>query len=186
MDDKQYFKYLLHKSFLGNLYRRYYLFPILNRYLKGHMLDLGCGVGDMLQYRSNSIGVDINVFNVKFCKKNKHEAYLIKFNQLPFKDKVFDSVLLDNVLEHIKKPDLLLKEIKRVLKPNGILLIGVPGIWGFKEDIDHKYFYDETELKKLAIKHQFHVKKFIHMPLWRSNFLSQHIKRYCIYTQWVK
>lgn len=185
MKHRQYYEYLLNKSFLGNLYRRYYLFPILNCYLKGLMLDLGCGLGDMLAFRPNSVGADINPLNVEFCLNMGFEVYLMKRNKLPFNNQTFDSVLLDNVLEHIKDPDLLLKEIRRVLKPKGVLLIGVPGVWGYKEDLDHKTFYDESALKKLAKKNYFKPNRFIYMPLWKSNFLSKKVKRYCIYTQWV-
>jgi len=94
--------------------------------------------------------------------------------------------LLDNVLEHISKPTLLFNEIKRVLRPGGIILIGVPGIRGFKNDSDHKIFYDEMKLKNLAKKFNFSVKCIFYTPFFRSIFLSKGLKQYCIYTQWKK
>lgn len=51
-------------------------------------------------------------------------------DHLPFDSESFDSVLIDNVLEHIEDPNSLLAEIKRVIRPNGGLLIGVPGVLG--------------------------------------------------------
>ena len=181
-----YFEYLMRRSFLGDLYRRYVLYPRLNLHLKGRVLDVGCGIGDMLSYRKNTVGLDVNPLNVDFCQKRQLEAYVMKPDVIPFKDETFDSVLLDNVLEHIEKPSLLFKEIRRVLKPDGILLIGVPGIRGYESDDDHKVFYDEKKLHTLAQKNRFNVNHFFYTPLIKSTFLSKQLRQYCIYTQWSK
>jgi SAM-dependent methyltransferase len=179
-----YFEYLKKRSFLGGIYRRYVLYPRLNCYLQGKVLDVGCGIGDMLNYRDNTVGLDVNTLNVSFCKKRKLNAYVMKPNIIPFDDKSFDSVLLDNVLEHLESPSLLFKEIKRVLKTNGIILIGVPGQKGFSSDDDHKIFYDEKKLQILAQKNNFNVTQFFYTPLMKSKFLSQHVRQYCIYSLW--
>ena len=181
-----YFEYLMKRSFLGDLYRRYVLYPRLNLHLKGRVLDVGCGIGDMLSYRKNTVGLDVNSLNVDFCQKRQLEAHMMKPDVISFKDKTFDSVLLDNVLEHIEKPSLLFKEIRRVLKPDGILLIGVPGIKGYESDDDHKVFYDEKKLHALAQKNNFNVNQFFYTPLVKSKFLSQHVRQYCIYSLWSK
>jgi SAM-dependent methyltransferase len=172
------------RSFLGNIYRRFVLYPRLNFHLQGKVLDIGCGIGDMLNYRGNTFGLDVNPLNVDFCRKRKLNAYLMKPNNIPFNDKTFDSVLLDNVLEHINSPSLLFKEITRVLKPNGFLLIGVPGVKGYQSDDDHKIFYDEKKLQRLAKKNQFNVNQFFYMPFVKSKFLSQHLRQYCVYSKW--
>ena len=181
-----YFEYLMRRSFLGDLYRRYVLYPRLNFHLKGRVLDVGCGIGDMLSYRQNTVGLDVNPLNVDFCQKRQLEAHMMKPDIIPFRDETFDSVLLDNVLEHIEKPSLLFKEIRRVLKPDGILLIGVPGIKGYQSDDDHKVFYDEKKLHALAKKNRFNVNHFFYTPLIKSKFLSKQLRQYCIYTQWSK
>ena len=183
---KKYFHYLSKRSFFGKLYRNFILYPRLNKYLQGRVLDLGCGIGDMLNYRSNTLGVDVNPLNVNFCRKRNLDAYIMKSQIIPFEGKSFDSVLLDNVLEHIESPLFLFKEIRRVLKPDGILLIGVPGIKGYESDSDHKVFYDEKKLYALALKNRFNVNHFLYMPLIKSKFLSKHLRQYCIYTQWSK
>ena len=176
----------MRRSFLGDLYRRYVLYPRLNFHLKGRVLDVGCGIGDMLSYRQNTVGLDVNPLNVDFCQKRQLEAYVMKPDIIPFRDETFDSVLLDNVLEHIEKPSLLFKEIRRVLKPDGILLIGVPGIKGYQSDDDHKVFYDKKKLHTLAQKNRFNVNHFFYTPLIKSKFLSKQLRQYCIYTQWLK
>ena len=110
----------------------------------------------------------------------------MKPDQLPFKDQSFDSVFMDNVLEHIASPDRLFKEIRRILKPKGVLLIGVPGVKGYKRDADHKIFYDEINLATLSDRHAFEVNHVFYTPLVKSNLLNQHLNQYCIYTQWSK
>lgn len=174
------------RSFKGNFYRQFLLYPRLDRNLKGEVLDIGCGIGHMLRYRKRTIGCDINPFNIDYCKEKKLEAYLMKPDKLPFKNGSFDSVLLDNVLEHLASPNRLIEEIKRVLKPGGIIVIGVPGLSGYKRDSDHKFFYDEKKLALLASRHNFKISHFFYMPFLKSNFLDKYLKQYCIYTIWSK
>ena len=59
-DYQDYFNYLRGRSRLGLLYRKYWLYPRLNKYLYGDVLDVGCGVGDLLSFRPSTIGVDVN------------------------------------------------------------------------------------------------------------------------------
>jgi SAM-dependent methyltransferase len=94
--------------------------------------------------------------------------------------------LLDNVLEHIQNPENLLKEIYRVLRSGGKLLVGVPGIKGQHSDPDHKIFYDESALRLLAQRHQFWVTEQFHMPLFKSSWLSKSLSQYCVYSVWKK
>lgn len=181
---QQYFEYLKNRSFLGRIYRRFFLYPKINRLIHGRLLDVGCGVGDMLAFRPNSVGVDINDLNVKFCRWRGLDVQLMPIDQLPFANASFDSVLLDNVLEHITEPGPLLNEIKRIMLPDGVLVIGVPGLLGQLCDDDHKVYYDEAMLYKLADKLGFEITKMVYTPLCKSVFLSQVVKQYCIYSQW--
>ena len=183
---QQYSNYLMQRSRVGSLYRNFVLYPKLCKYLKYKTLDIGCGIGDMLKYRPNTIGVDVNPHNVEICKSRGLPAQIMDYDLLPFAEGSFDSVLLDNVLEHIEFPDILIKEIHRVLVESGQLIVGVPGVKGQQSDSDHKVFYDELALTKLALRHKFSIKKFIYMPLFKSLWLSQRIRQYCIYSLWVK
>lgn len=186
MDASEYFLYLKNRSFLGLLYRKLFLYPLLKSYLKGRLLDIGCGIGDMLISRSNSVGVDVNSHNIEFCRKKGLEAYVMEAEKLPFESNSFDSIILDNVLEHIKNPTNIILEIKRTLKHEGVLLIGVPGIKGFASDLDHKTFYNENDLANLALKSGFEVNHFFYMPFFKSEFLSRKLRQYALYTVWIK
>lgn len=176
----EYFSYLMKRSFLGGVYRRNLLYPKLSSYLDGLTLDVGCGIGDMLSYRANTIGVDVNPRNVDYCQRKGFSAYVMEPDILPFEHAVFDSALLDNVLEHIVDPKPLLSDIRRVLRPKGSFVVGVPGIRGFSSDSDHKVFYDEVSLVSTLREARFSAKRIFHMPI-RSRFLSERMRQYCIY-----
>ncbi len=66
-----YSQYLAKRSFLGAHYRNFFLCPRINHYLSGKLIDIGCGIGDMLSYRTNSIGLDVNPYSINFCKKKQ-------------------------------------------------------------------------------------------------------------------
>jgi SAM-dependent methyltransferase len=175
-----YFNYLKNRSNIGLLYRKYIIYPKLCSKLNGLTLDVGCGIGDMLAFRKNTYGVDINPYLVEYCFNNGHKVYQIINNQLPFNNLQFDSVLLDNVLEHISEPESLLIEIKRILKKGGLLIIGVPGILGYQKDLDHKIFYDEDKLNNLISSLNFSTVYFFGIP-FLSSYLSKVLPQYCLY-----
>jgi SAM-dependent methyltransferase len=175
-----YFAYLRKRSRLGYLYRRFWLYPVLSRQLKGRVLDVGCGIGDFLAFRPGSVGVDINPLTVEWCRSRGLDARVMERGRIPYDDASFDSVVLDNVLEHIADPTPLLAEVFRVLAPGGILLLGVPGPRGFSADPDHKVFYDENALVYAAMKSGFDRLRILHLPL-RAGWLATRISQYCLY-----
>ena len=177
----EYYNYMKKTSIIGNIYRKYFIFNGLNKNLKGRCLDVGCGLGNFIRYRTNTDGADINPISINYIKKDGFKAYLIKKNKIPVKKKLYDSVIMDNVLEHIKNPNNLLLECKRVIKPNGILLIGVPGEKGFNSEKDHKIHYNQKslilKLKKFKFKH---IKTF-YRPFEFSLF-NNYLRQYCMYS----
>jgi SAM-dependent methyltransferase len=177
---KKYFLYLQERSYLGYLYRNYWLYPKLCSHLSERVLDVGCGIGDLLRYRKNTIGCDINPETVKYCQLQGFDAHLMEVGELPFETNSFDGVVLDNVLEHIEDPHLILCEIERVLVSGGCLIVGVPGIKGFANDYDHKVFYSKGGLIDLLIRYRFVESAIFSMPLnWRC--LDAAISQYCVY-----
>ena len=177
---KDYYAYLQGRSLKGRLYRNWWLYPRLVRHLSGRVLDIGCGIGDMLRFRPNTVGVDINPETVAWCRKQGLDAHHMERDRLPFGVGTFDGVILDNVLEHIAEPQPLLAEAKRVLKPSGRLLAGVPGPKGYQSDPDHNVYYDEAGLIHLMQKNGFSCRMILPMPL-RLYRLYARIRQYCIY-----
>ncbi len=180
MDHADYFAYLRTRSPLGWLYRNAWLYPRLSTHLHGEVLDVGCGIGDMLRFRPGTVGADVNARSVDWGREQGLDMHLIVDGVLPFDSGRFDAALMDNVLEHIESPAPLLAEIRRVLKPSGTLLVGVPGRKGFSADPDHKVYYDRESLCACLAKQGFSAQRSFHMPLpwtWPDTRLSQH----CLY-----
>jgi SAM-dependent methyltransferase len=179
-DQSAYFAYLKTRSRRAALYRRFILYPLLNRHISGAALDIGCGLGDMLAFRQNTVGADVNPHAVAYCRSRGLDARLIEDGCLPFADASFDTVILDNVLEHVPNPRALLREIHRVLKQAGGVLVGVPGERGYASDSDHKVFYDEPLLTATLAAAGFEVNRVLHVP-FRSRVLARRLRQYCVY-----
>ena len=181
-----YFSYLQQRSRLGLWYRTRYLYPRLSRYLRaGRVLDVGCGIGDLLRFRRHTVGVDINTIAVAWCRAQGLDAVRMEPDRLPFPDADFDGAMLDNVLEHIVEPEPILSEIHRVLRNRGHLIVGVPGQKGYASDPDHKVFYDQTRLVKTVTARDFSLIRVLHMPL-RSRFLDKRLRQYALYGIFVR
>ena len=172
-----YFSYLKKRGRLGYIYRQYWLYPTICHSLNGKVLDVGCGIGDFLRYRPNTQGVDVNPKTVEYCKERGLDVQLMELDRLPFESSSFDSVVLDNVLEHIENPESILKEIKRVLVDKGIFVVGVPGIKGYASDSDHKVFYSKEGLVEKLNNAGFSEINVFGMPLdldWLDNKMKQY------------
>ena len=93
-----------------------------------NILDIGCATGEycqkLIELGFNCIGIDINEKYVKKANEIGVEAYVMSGNDLKFPDKSFDTILLFEVLEHVKNPENVLNEAIRVAKKN--ILITVP------------------------------------------------------------
>jgi len=176
-----YYKYLKKRSKLGLFYRKNYLYPKLEKKLIKPSLDVGCGIGDMITF-SNKVthGIDINENLVKYCKNNGQNVFLIKNFIYPFEDNSFNSIILDNVLEHLENPEKTINEIKRVLKFDGIILIGVPGHKGYLHDQDHKIFYDDKKIDIFCKMFNLILKEKFSTP-FSLDFLENYLKIYCRY-----
>jgi SAM-dependent methyltransferase len=106
--------------------------PILRKYaLKGPILDLGCAEGKIAGIffkQGNIIGLDNCWDLIKENRKIDTYKALIMADalQMPFKEKVFESVFSNCVIEHIQDLKRTLRESARVIKEDGIFLFTVP------------------------------------------------------------
>lgn len=101
---------------------------------KSKVLDIACGVGIFTgiakKYRKDLevIGVDISHRALKLASAKYPEVVFIQsdISELPYPDAHFDMVCGFDVLEHIKDVDRVLKEVQRVVKPNGYVHFHIP------------------------------------------------------------
>lgn len=99
--------------------------------VSGLVLDIGCGFGygsKILNKNSSVVSIDISGNALLYAKsKYPGPSYLRGDAQiLPFKDACFDSIVAFEVIEHVDNGTNLLKEIYRVLKKGGILILSSP------------------------------------------------------------
>ena len=111
--------------------------PILLDYLEladdDRVLDCGCGMGFHLLVleslrRLRLVGLDPDAERLERARAEGVTAELVHGDarQLPFRDASFDKVLMTEVLEHIRDDRQALREVRRVLRPGGVLALSVP------------------------------------------------------------
>lgn len=98
-------------------------------------LVVGCGSGDEMRLVNATMltALDLSYVAVnKARQKASHGHYLQADGmRLPFPDMSFDLVLTSEVIEHIPQPDEMLRDIWRVLKPDGTVIISTPNWFSF-------------------------------------------------------
>lgn len=140
----------------------------------GRYLDVGCGTGLITRFLpSGTVGIDLNPRNLQKAKQYAAQARFVLGDAegtLPLRDQSLDLAVCTETLEHLLCPLQALKEIYRVLKPNGVLVGSVPGespIWklrwtsssrkSFHEEPYHKH-YRRDEVKMLLSQY-LHIEK---------------------------
>jgi len=114
--------------------------------LSGRLLDVGCGSKpyQALFTVYAYIGLDIDS---EASRKRGIADHHYDGNTFPFADASFDSVLCNQVLEHVFNPNEFLGEIVRVLKPGGKLLLTVPFVWD-----EHEQPYDYARYSSFGLR----------------------------------
>ena len=120
---------------------RYYE-KAIRQHARGRLLDLGCGYGPYLEIYSGLVEENVCLdWENSFHKSPFLDLTADLNNPIPLPDESFDTILVTDVLEHIREPQLLVREIARLLRNNGKAIIGVPFFyWLHEEPFDyHRY-----------------------------------------------
>jgi len=135
----------------------------LAKNLKGRILDVGCGqkpYKNLFDYKEY-IGIEIDTPE---NRKNKKADYFYDGKVIPFPNDSFDSVITTEVLEHVFYPNEFLKEINRVTKMGGFLLITVPFVWD-----EHEQPFDYARYTSFGLKHLLNISGFEIIKHRKSN-----------------
>lgn len=106
-------------------------FQKYKKFIKGKTLDFGCGDGFFAEvvFGKGRIDVGLDLINsrAKTAEKNSIYKKVVYYTgeKIPFANNYFSTIVSNCVLEHIPNLSKLLKEIRRVLKPNGYFLTSV-------------------------------------------------------------
>ncbi len=157
----------------------------------GRVLDIGCGTGKLLDWLKRH---DWQVYGVEICKQAAEYGNSFGLNifngeliEAKFSSEFFDVVVINQVLEHLYDPRGTLREIHRILKRDGMLLVGVPNIgsyearvfgryWSALEIPRHLYHFSIHSLRLLLTENNFDIQKIIgktfFIPYLHKNSLS--------------
>ncbi len=107
-----------------------------NHKQKGRVLDVGCGIGTFLLLAKESgyevWGTEISDFGSRYAEENLAlDVYKGDLKEAQFPSAHFDIITLWHTLEHVPDPKATLKEIHRILKEDGLLVIAVPNLHNF-------------------------------------------------------
>lgn len=106
---------------------------------RGRVLDIGCADGwarNAVSAQCHYIGLDYPLTS-RTIYGTRPDVYGDAAS-LPFQTDAFDTVLLLEVLEHVARPQAVVQEIQRVLKPGGVLVLSVPFLYPM-HDAPHDY-----------------------------------------------
>ncbi|HOJ63171.1 MAG TPA: class I SAM-dependent methyltransferase [Spirochaetota bacterium] len=97
----------------------------LSKHINGKILDIGCGIKPyqhLFNYEEY-IGLE---WDTEENRRLKKADFFYDGKDFPFENETFDSIISTQVLEHIFEPEIFLKEMNRILKPNGNILLSLP------------------------------------------------------------
>ena len=97
----------------------------------GRLLDVGCGSGHFLASARKILGVDAYgvepyTYDAAFAEGNGLSIFSGTLEEAQFPDNFFDAITMNHVFEHLRHPRSTLRELQRIIKPGGEVIIGVP------------------------------------------------------------
>jgi ubiquinone/menaquinone biosynthesis C-methylase UbiE len=165
------------------------------------VLDAGCGDGLQLEkyVRSNrAFGMDISLTRLERAKERLRENIFFSGDlfKLPLRENVFDVVILGEIIEHLEEPEVVLREVYRVLNPSGHIIMDTPSQsnmvdlilrlfrinpnWGYEVDKTHLWFFKMSQIVRLLKKAGYAQIKVKGAPFLRYNLPIIH------HCTWVK
>lgn len=163
---------------------------------KGRILDIGAAAGFFLKVAKDNgwetYGVEPSKWSSEFANRNyKVNVKQGVLKEARFKDSFFDVVTMWDVLEHVPDPSSELKEVFRILKPGGMLIINYPDFgtpmarlagskWWFLLSV-HLFYFDRNSIEQILIKSGFVNPCF--KPYWQSLSLGHLAKMLGLYSK---
>jgi SAM-dependent methyltransferase len=132
----------------------------LSREFSGKILDVGCGTKPYRELFNVDVYHGLEYSDSKSGTNHKSQDFVYDGHTFPFADNTYDSIICNEVLEHVFNPDEFLSEISRCLKKNGKLLLTVPFVWDEHEQPGDFARYTSFGIKYLLNKYGFQILEF--------------------------
>lgn len=151
------------------------------------ILDAGCGTGINLRYLKaygKAYGLDISKEALKFSRIRGPSPLICgSLDKLPLKSKQFDLIVALDVIEHIQDDQAAVRELNRILRPGGCLILTVPAfqlLWSNHDlAVHHKRRYTRSELCDILRLGGFEIKRatywnfFLFLPVVAMRMLKR-------------
>jgi SAM-dependent methyltransferase len=148
---------------------------VCEQYFKGKLLDIGCGVMPykdlILEFNKVTKYEGVDIENPRYQRTIKPDHFWNGKN-LELNNDVYDAAMLIEVLEHVPKPEVVLKEANRVLKKDGVLLITIPFLWSLHDVPFDEHRYTPFALKRLLKEANFEVLELQALGGWHSSMAT--------------
>lgn len=143
---------------------------------KGTLLDIGAGTGDFLTYAKNDGWQTIGIEPNEKAKKNAiNKGVSFVENSQSIADQTVDVITMWHVLEHVPDVEKQIRELKRILKPTGTIIIAVPnfnsfdakyyGIYWAAYDVPrHLWHFSKQAIKTFFERESLQLQKVLPMP----------------------
>ena len=128
------------------------------KYVHGKVADIGCGSGFFLQLLAKHAahhgiyGVDFSSSSIVRCRQEIPEGKFLlgEICRLGCRDGAFDTVICMETLEHVERPDEAVREIMRVCRDGGYVIITIPK-GQCDHYIGHLNFWSESEFRSVLV-----------------------------------
>lgn len=126
---------------------------LIKEYTSGVLLDCGCGDVPFFEiYKDNVSDIVCIDWENTLHKNDFVDQYVDLNREIPMDSNFFNTILVTDVLEHIANPELFMKEMARLLKSGGNLLIMVPFYYWIHEEPHDYARYTEFALRNFCVK----------------------------------
>lgn len=130
----------------------------LKYYANGVLLDLGCGTVPLYIVYQHHVEEVICIDWENSFHKNIHLDYTADLNDsIPLSNDSVDTILLSDVIEHISNYEKMFSEVARVIRKDGILILGVPFFYWLHEEPYDFHRYTRHQLELICKKNGFNV-----------------------------
>lgn len=162
------------KRLLSEYRWKYYVSPYLT-IPAGRLLEIGCSAGYFLEVANSNgwetFGVEISTEAAREAQKIFGDNIVVgDFLELEkvYEDAFFDLVIMFDLIEHVQNPAAMLREVSRILRPKGLIVITTPNIdsihaklmgkyWSYLIPEEHLFYFRPHTIQRLLNAHNLSV-----------------------------